>query len=278
MKLSGSHFTYGIFQATILVTLCLMVWPQISAAYSSSSLETRPAASPWSAQLNLSGSRGSDELDYYNFGGSATIGYSYRPWHSIYASAGFNRPSVNEVENPHRYGATDSTLGYAIRRLIHLRNGIEADGDLELTLPTSTISSRASMQAMIAPSLSVRYPLYRQSVFARSSHEIAYSFYRFETADEAGYRYNSPWMFTNGLGLGLRIYKTTTAVDYDFTHLIGYADTRINVQTLRVSMGVAITGRASVSAYARWRDRIVTDNALFDTDTRVIGLSFRYFM
>ncbi len=275
MKHSGSRFQYGLQKATFLVTLGLLFWAQFSAAYSS--LEARPA-SPWSAQLNLTGSRGSDELDHYYFGASATLGYSHRPWHSVYASVGYNRPSANEVENPDRYGATDSTLGYSIRRLIHLQNGIEADGDFKITLPTSTISNRASLQALVGPALSVRYPLYKQKLYARTAHEAAYGFYRYETADEAGYRYNSPWMFTNGVGLGLRIYKTTTAVDYDFTHLIDYADTRINVQTLRVSLGVAVTGQASVAAYARWRDRVVTDNALFDTDTRVIGLSFRYFM
>lgn len=276
MRHSGSHLTYGLIQATIIVTLCLMFGFPAQASYESA-IRTR-SHSPWSARFDFSGSRGSDELDNYLLGGSATLSYSHRPWHSMYLSGGFLRPSVNEVENPHRYGATDTMVGYAIRRLGHFRNGIEIDGDLSVTLPTSTISSRASLQTLLAPSLSVTYPLYRRSLFGRSRHEVAYGFYRYETADEAGYRYNSPWMFTNGVGLGFRFQRTTSLLDYDFTHLIGYGGTRLNVQTLRASFNVAVTRQASVSAFARWRDRVVTDNALFDTDTRVIGLALQYFL
>lgn len=271
-----SHLTYGLVKATILVTLCLMFGLPAQANYEST-VRGR-SQSPWSARFDLSGSRGSDELDYYTVSGSATISYSPRPWHSAYLAGGFLRPTANEVENTHRYGATDTTAGYSIRRLGHFRNGIEIDGDLNLTFPTSTISNRASLQALLAPSLAVTYPLYRRTLFARSRHEVAYGFYRFETADDAGYHYNSPWMFTNGLGLGIRFQKTTSLLDYDFTHLIDYAGTRINVQTLRASFNVAFTGRASVAAFARWRDRVVTDNAVFDTDTRVIGLSLQYFL
>lgn len=268
--LSATLQALVLFGVTIFVATPAVGTPRLSTKTQAKA--PAKSASNWSTGLTLSTARGHDELDETYGTGELSLSYQFMRDHTLFGETGYSQPMVAVDDDVDRYGMTDTSLGYSIANLFSYQKTFSVDGSLQVSLPTSEISRRASL--ISATSAGVKLSLILPAGFyLYSRHGGTFNAYRYETADEEGTRFNAPWMVSNSIGSGVRFWKATTNFEYGLHHLKDYSNTSINVQTFAFSIGFAINSFISASAYTQWRDRTLSDNALFATDTQVTGFS-----
>jgi len=106
---------------------------------------------------------------------------------------------------------------------------------------------------------------------------LGLSWHEYETQDRDGVLKNSP--LSGALSVSARYSLTkkigfvvatglTTLIDYDFNNQ--------NVQVVSGSIQYLVNKKVFVSGGFRWRDRVVTNNSLFDDDASLMSLSIGY--
>lgn len=231
---------------------------------------------------SLSGSATAGKnLDYYSdyfsafgFGGSYTFSKQY-----VVSIGSSYSQSLQEYVNPQdedRYGFGDIGLDFSTPGIWKSPDGLTSfSPSISGVIPTSRASQKASLQGSISPGFSIGHS-FTNWLTLTTNHSIDFNSYGYETGDEAGNYYNSPFGITNGIGLSSSYEFITLSVGYAYYYSIDAAGTNVSVQSLKGGMSLAVQKNISLSVGAKWQDRLLTNNALFDDDTTSFnfGLGF----
>lgn len=230
----------------------------------------------WNANIEASLLRGFDKLSeeaaYYQ----ALVGYSFSKSLKGNVMLGYSHPLDGDAENPDRWQLEDVRLQLtnpSIWKSESKAQNLSLVGSL--SLPTSTTSQNAGQ--IFSSSIGARFS-HRWSKFTfLASPRLVASWHQYETRDQDGYVKNSPLGLSFGLTLRYAVSRKAalltgaslySAFDYDFGNK--------NVQTVFGAVQYTLTKKSYLVLSARWRDRILSNNSLFDDDASMASLSFGY--
>lgn len=226
--------------------------------------------SKWTSSAQLSYSK---NQDYYSDAFTSLglgVGYKIKPNWMSYLEAGYSTPISNNPEKTERYGISDVDLGLNVGQIYKNKYNFTVGATTSLTLPTSTISKNSSLNAGWSGGLTTSTPL-QYGFNVSSSHILFANWYRYETADEAGYSYNYPFGYSNSIALRWSKKSFYVSGSFGLTYLKDFADTEINIQSTRAAIGYSLTKIVSAEIYGRWKDRVLTNNSVFDEDNTYMG-------
>lgn len=230
----------------------------------------------YNASISASAFRGLDEFAeegaYYegvigtylnkNLRGDVTVGYSH--------------PLDLDAERTDRWELEDVTLRL-LRPSIWKSDSKAQNLSLigAMRLPTSGTSQDSGLYSSAAVTAQYTYRLKRFTFAA--APRLGLSLHEFETTDEAGFLKNSPvslgvggsvrYGITSKLGV-VAAARITNLWDYDFNSR--------NVQTVAGSVQYAVNKKVFLVLSGRWRDRVITNNSLFDDDASSVALTMVY--
>ena len=265
-------FVSGIF------LVLAFVWAQnstaqVSAASSVSQGQKNIAQkeSRWSGSAQWSLQKNQDYYsDYYT---ALTLGAAYKINKNFtgYAEAGYSQPVSDNEEKVKYYGFEDVELGVSTAPFYKNKYNFQVSATTSVALPTSETSQKSSLNASWSGGLLTATPL--QKGFRVSTiHIVTLNSYTYETSNTMGTSYNYPYAFTNGI-TGSWSYKSFySALSTSLTHIKNYANTEINIQSFRASLGYGFTNSLRSEIFGRWSDRTLTNNSAFDDDRTYYGM------
>lgn len=239
--------------------------------------------SPWGFFLSTSISRGLDEYqDALASSSSLDATYRINAASSVNLSLGYNTIVYNydgeflynKSSDPGQYGLADTDISY-------VRPNVWSDKynrlvlSAGLTLPTSRLSSRSGLNAATRFNAALRYKPISKLIITPSVGTYVRSF-RYDTPNIIGSSFNSPFGFTYGLSgsyvflpwlIGSLGYSQTQR--YDFNN-----DWRV-IQAATAQMSISLNALNLYAGY-QWRDRIETNEPLFDDDKSLIYTGVGY--
>ncbi len=230
----------------------------------------------FNASVSASAVRGLDEFDEESASYSGVIGMNINDNLRGDVSVGYSHPFDFDAERTDRWELDDVSLRLlkpSIWKSESKSQNVSLIGGL--MLPTSGTSTDASLYSQVT--LTARYT-YRHKKFTYAlSPTLVGALHEFETADEAGFRKNSPlgaavsgsvrWGITRKFGVvaGASIY---TLFDYDFNNR--------NIQSVSGALQYSVNKKMSLALSSRWRSRVITNNSLFDDDASRVALTLVY--
>jgi len=197
-----------------------------------------------------------------NLRGDVTVGYSH--------------PFDLDAERPDRWEFDDVSLRLlkpSVWKSDSKNQNLALIGSLRL--PTSGTSQDASLysQARVTAQYSYRYKKWTLA----ATPTLSLAWHEFETADEDGFLKNSPlgvtvggsarYGFNSKLGFVAAV-SAVNLFDYDFNAR--------TIQAVSGSLQYLVNKKTFIAVVARWRDRTVTNNALFDDSASLVGLNLGY--
>jgi len=228
--------------------------------------------SKWKSQLSWSTSKNMDYYSDYFTRLNSNLNYGFSKDLSLGINLGYSQPINDNEEKVRRYGFQDISL---IASFSNFANSSKLSSSLELTLPASRASQKASLIA--SAEMGISYLTRWKKLGIRTYHSFIFNHYQYDTADEFGYIPNSPYGLNNSvtgtlymhprfrllLGGGLYFYQT-------------YAGKNKQVNSLSSSAQFLVTRNWNILASYSWRDTLVTNNNFLDDDTTVASLSTGY--
>jgi len=197
-----------------------------------------------------------------NLRGDVTVGYSH--------------PFDLDAERPDRWELEDITL-----RLLKpsVWKSDSKDQNLaligSLRLPTSGTSQDASLFSQVR--ITAQYTYRHKKWTLSATPALSLAWHEFETEDEAGFLKNSPVGVTLG---GAARYSITRKLGFvgsaSVANLFDYDLNSRTVQTVAGSLQYLVNRKTFVALTARWRDRVLTNNSLFDDNASIVALSVGY--
>lgn len=261
-----------------------MVVPAFGAPRVSTSVTTLESAkyisgpSDWGGSLGFGSSQNQDQFSDAFMSFSADISYQISPKSSFNIQMGYSQPYSSNADVVRHYGITDTSLAYSYDLFAIETDGgndFSVNGFFDYTVPTSETSRKASLRGAGTFGVSPSYKWSR--LILSTSHSLTLNLYEYETADEFGSSYNYPYMLSNGFNFSLQIFDTLSwSSGYSLSHTKNYADTQIDIQSVSTSLSYKISKNYMVAAHYRWRDRLISNNALFDDDTSIVGMNIKY--
>jgi len=232
----------------------------------------------WHGSLSLSSAKNQDQFSNGFMTSRAQLSYDLLSDTEFYADLIYRRPYTNVEEDVRQYGFDDFTLGFSKTLFTNqYENGVSfsTSGFLEGTLPTAETSRKASLYG--ATSLgAITNTVWKRIIFS-TSHGFTLNFYEYETSDTFGSSYNDAYMINNGASLTWRITNQINWTNaYTLYYLKNYANTENYIQAYANSLSYIVDHNFTVSAFFSWKDRIKTNNALFDDDNTYLGAGIRY--
>lgn len=236
--------------------------------------------SKWHGSISMNSSKNQDQYSDSFLSTRLQISYELMPSTDFYSEILYRRPFSSVEEKVTRYGFEDLVFGLS-RLLFSNQYGTgdsvstNLSGFIEGSLPTSDASRRATLQGSTSAGV-VSNTVWKRLIFS-TNHGMSYNFYKYETADDFGTAYNSPYMIANGASITWRISNQLNWTNaYSLYYLKNYAGTEVNIQSYVNSVAFVLNKNFTVSAFLSWRDRVKTNNALFDDDTTYSGAGIRY--
>lgn len=249
--------------------------------------QTYFATTPWNFVLSTGIYRSLDELsDYYS---SATVSGSYRINKGLFADFRLGYDTIfysphdktflfnSESANPRMYGLTDLRIGISLPSYITLEEmkSIVSFGS-RLTLPTSTRSLDKSLVATLTTYAQMRTRL-TPKLMSSVSTSLLLSHFRYDDADVFGYEVNSPLGVSTSLSLSYNLWKRVST--YMYYELYGRYDYDSNfdmIQTMSAGVLVPVTSKLQINFDYMWRDRVITNERLFDNTRSYYSLGLSY--
>lgn len=226
----------------------------------------------WSGSLRTGMSKNQDEYSDWFSSTSASFSRTLFGKTSFSASTSYSQPVSDDQDRVKRYGIGDLNFSLSFAELYRFNDSGTLTGSLGVTAPTSRASRKASLNGSFAGGLGSSWKLPNNFSFGTRHNVTVYS-YQFDTANANGTSYNSPFGLSNGVNLGFSYKRFNLGTNYSLYYTKNYADTEITVQSVGANMGFKVTQYFSVAAGYSWRDRILTNNSLFDDDTSVTSFS-----
>lgn len=234
-----------------------------------------PQDSGWSGFIRTGMSRNQDEFSDAFSATSLSISRPLEKNRTFSFSTSYNQPVTTDQDVVRRYGFGDVDLGIGYENLYSFSDVGQLAGNLSFTLPTSRASRYASMRGAVTGGLSTSWKL--PSNFSLSSnHSLTAYSYKYDTADADGNTYNSPFGLTNTVGAGWGYKQLRLNAGAGLYYTQNFAGTDITVQSFTSSVAYTFAANITTALGFSWRDRILTNNSLFDDDTTVTSFSVSY--
>lgn len=144
-----------------------------------------------------------------------------------------------------------------------------------LVFPTSEDSAKESMRfgAGLKPTLFTDMGRNRFSV----SQGLTYYNYEYETADQAGSKYNTRYAADTTLAYAYKLTKfQRISTNAGLLSTQDYADHFDQAYFLGFGWGMAVSNAISVTASARTQDQVITQKKIFDYDRSLFALGVNY--
>lgn len=240
----------------------------------------------WNAVVSQSFSRGIDEFDDALISNTA-LNYSYRinkksalVLYGEFDTIAYRQDGElfnNEDADKRRFGLSDLILGYSRPNIWKgKKQNINYFG--RIALPTSFTAQDATTIASVRNSFVYRYrPTGKLILLARALMDV--NAHELDTADEFGFVVNSPFAVGWTAGASYRILSQLIAVaNYSNYYRLNYNDDWDTIQTISFSMNYNVTAVAALFAGYTYRDRVVTNDDLFDDDRGLYftGVSYAF--
>lgn len=213
-------------------------------------------------------------MDYYSdyFSGlNLGVSYAYNQNYSFYIETGYSQPISDNYERVRRYGLTDTEIGVNTAPFYKNKYNFQVSATSSITLPTSEISQRASLNGAWNGGIVTTTPL--QYGFRVSTvHFASLNLYTYETANQMGSVYNYPYAFSNIASASWSHRRFYTVVSGTWSYLKNYANRDINIQALRAGMGYNFPKKVRAEVFGRWQDQVLTNNSIFDDDRTFFGM------
>ncbi len=267
------HFAYFLFLASALIFFSFQANAQVTAADAVTQGQRKNLAkqSRWTGSAQWVMQKNQDYYSDYFSGLNLGVGYTYNPTYTFYGQFGYSQPLSENPEKVERYGVSDTEFGVNTSPFYKNKYNFQVSATSAITLPTSEISKRASLNGSLTGGLVTTTPL--QFGFRVSTiHSVTVNSYTYETSNAMGTDFNNPYSTSNVL-TGSWTYKNFyTSLSGGWTYLKDYADTDINIQSLRSAMGYSFPTSTRVEVYGRWRDRTISNNAAFADGKTFFGM------
>ncbi len=228
------------------------------------------------ASLSTAAGRSFDEFGETAVFYSGTVGFRVGEKWSSDVTVDYSHPLDLDAERPDRWELEDVTLR-AVRPNVWKSKDKSTYMSLQfaLSLPTSGTSQDSGMRA----SASVRAPIAKRMGKATLivTPTLVVANHRFDTADEFGFVKNSP--YGAALSGALRYSITRKLAVLGAASIYTYWDYQSrnkNIQSLSASLQYSISNHWFGTFGYRWRDRIITNNSVFDDDTSRLSGSLTY--
>lgn len=242
--------------------------------------------SKWNFVLGTGVYRTLDELSDYYSNYSISGNYQFRPgiffnfstgYSSIIYQDGGSFLVNNQSASAEKYGLSDLTLGISLPGYLSLKkiNSILTFGS-DLRLPLSQASRDTSMHASLTTYAQLRTRLSRRWMSSFTSSLILAN-YTYDDADVFGYQVNSPLGLSNSIGLNYNFWRNLTAYgSYGLYHRYDYEGYIDNIQTISTGILVPATQKLYINFGYMWRDRVITNDRLFDNNKSYYSLGVSY--
>lgn len=230
----------------------------------------------WNVNVSASAFRSQDEFSETGLYYQGVAGYRFSKDLRGDVSVGYSHTTDFDAENPDRWQFEDITL-----RLLKPSFWKSEDRSVNvsligaLDLPTSGTSLDASLYSRFRFSAQAT-KRWKKFTFA-AVPTLGLSWHEFETSDRDGFIKNTP--LSAGLSISAR-YAATSKLGFlgsvAYTGLYDYDFQSRDVQTVAGSVQYLVSQKLFTSLTYRWRDRVVTNNSLFDDDATMFILSMGY--
>lgn len=230
------------------------------------------AESPWTYAASTSAVRG---LDYYAkvyMSYSLTTIYKLKKNQSISANLEYAAPADGMVDFPEDWGFEDISISYTKSEAFDIFENGKTSLRIGLGLPTSKTSQNASLRTSVSASIPTSFRWKGNSFVV--SPGLGLSLHKYEEADEAGTKENSPFYMNLSLVASRTLYKSLSgSISAGLVNYANYDFHFKQIQSLGLSLSVPIYKTASLTGGYSWRDRILSHNAAFDDDRSKYFLS-----
>lgn len=240
----------------------------------------------WNFVASQTFARGMDEFeDTYLSITSLDLSYRVNSWSALVLSGGYNTVALNHdgelfnnyEANPDLYGLTDFSAGYSIPGVWRNDNSsINYFG--AITFPTSQTSQNATMIGSISNSFIYRYRPNSKLILSASASAVV-SHFRRDDADVFGTQVNSPFGISYAIGSSYRFFNWLIgSLSYSQFQRLDYDENWDTIQTAVASLNFNVTPQVGLSTGYRYRDRIITNDEMFDDDKSLafIGVSYAF--
>lgn len=226
---------------------------------------------PWSGMVQWLTQKNQDYLSDYFSGVNLGAGYAYSDKITFYGLMGYQQPLTDNPEKIERFGTTDLEIGLNTSPFYKNKFNFQVSATSSINLPTSEMSQRSSLQGSWNGGVVTTTPL-KYGLRVSSVHILNLNAYEYETANVMGTVYNQPYSLSNiitGIWSQNLFYSTISA---SWIYFRDYADSNINIQSLRTAIGYNLSKKNRIEIYGRWRDRIISNNPVFADGTTFFGL------
>lgn len=211
----------------------------------------------------------SESFGVYNFSGNYALGTS-----SITVNAEYSHPLDGDTENARRWAFEDLDIVWnapALKPLEVRGQKINLVPRINYRAPISTTSIDASSYGAITTTLIGSTNMGRFTFIL--SPRLTFSHFGFETADKNGFEKNVPFAATMVGAIRMTVLKnlflTTSAFYYSGWD---YSSNSVPISGASGNIYYQLNQKVGLTAFAGWRDRVFTNNSLFDDDTSNMGL------
>lgn len=268
----------GLALGLSLILCAVLVCPNISNAQVSATTSVTQGQSKqgkklskWNGSFQWVVQKNQDYYSDYFSGLNVGLSYAYNPKLSFYFETGYSQPISDNYEKVDRYGFTDLELGVNTAPFYKNKYNFQVSATSSITLPTSEISQKASLNASWNGGLVTTTPLQR-GFRVSTVHLVSLNSYTYETSNKMGTAYNYPYATSNILSVSWSHKQFYTVLSGTWSYLKNYAGTDINVQAMRAGMGYNFPKKVRAEVFGRWQDQVLTNNSVFDDDKTFFGM------
>jgi hypothetical protein len=230
----------------------------------------------WSAAVSSTVFQTQDEAAETGLYYDAVVGYYFNKKLRGDVTMGYSHTADFDAENPDQWEFEDISLRLLMPNIWKSKSGGWSSTLItRLDLPTSNTSLNAGQLSRLRATLqtTTRWKKFTFAIIPT----LGLAWHEFETQDRDGFVPNSPlslsmaatarYAVTRKIGL-VAAAGYTSLFDYDF-------ETR-NIQVLSGSLQYLVNKKVFTALNFRWRDRVLTNNSLFDDDANLLSFSVGY--
>lgn len=197
---------------------------------------------------------------------------------SLTLSAGYSHPTDFDTANRDPWEWSDPSITYSSPVIYKFAVGesqFNVNSRVSYLAPVSGTSRNARSYGMMLGTLNAITSYGRFTFIASPTLFLGY--HQYETADVFGYVRNSPVSLRLMGTVRAQIWKGLSGTFSGFVmNSWDYSADSRATQGVSSNIIYQVNNKFSVMAYASWRDRVITNNSLFDDDTVQTGLGAFY--
>lgn len=173
-----------------------------------------------------------------------------------------------------QYTTQFEDVSVAINRSLYARpSGFRVVGQLKQDFPTSITSREASMLSRTSGGITLIAMGPGRTAFTWANM-LAYSYHRYDTADEAGKIKNSPVAYTTAISMSVPFLKRFSFRLAGGRYTLWDYDSRQDALTFAAAkLRTQLTSQFAISLFGKVKSKVLTNNSLFDHDNANYGVN-----